>query len=139
MKRWSKLKKKVEALWAPNLDMVIHCNSVRRYTNHDHYDLEHHWIVLNGEVVWDRMAEFPYTFPTRTSQVLDQYLMCPVDELLTRKFDEDHFGLGDVLRAADRRLGKTRLFAWRLSMPPGQTPALEVLKARYAKPEKSAA
>ena len=154
MKRWSKLKKKVEALWAPELDLVIHCNSFRHYTNHSHYDLERHWLLLNGNVLWDFPGQFlesnnpdhpqamrhhPWSFPTKTSEVLDQYLSCPINELLTRQFEEDHYGLGDILRAADRRLGKTRLFTWRLTMPPGPSPALEVLKARFAKPEKAAA
>lgn len=154
MRRWSKLKKKVEGLWTPDLDMAVHCNSYR-HEAHTLYNMERHWIVLNGVIIWDFPGPFlksknpdhpnpvqyhpSMSFPTPPAKLFDEYLSCPVDELLTRKFEEDHYGLGDIMRAADRRLGKTRLFAWRLNMPPGPSPAIEVLKARFPKREKVAA
>ena len=41
--------------------------------------------------------------------MLREYIDTPSSELMTKKFEGDHWGLTDILRAADRRIGRRRL------------------------------
>jgi len=145
-KPWSKLKARVEDLFVPSLDIRIHCTKYRYYTNHDHYDVPRHYIMMAGEVIWDfpgpylRSKGNPYAppidyqwgFANGVASVLRQYLDCPKDKLLETQFEEDHWFLGDMLRAADRRLGFKRLTVWAMMMDT-PNPAKPVLLARFAR------
>ena len=145
----SKLKKKIESLWSPNLDMQIHAN----YYQKAH--AERWWIALNGEIVWDFPAPFVgynrltpmgarlpmiQHFGSFECQIIKNivvpFMTTPVDELLIAKFDHDEWELGDILRAADRRLGKKRLREWAVTLDPGN-PAIKIMNARFPWKEKS--
>ena len=41
--------------------------------------------------------------------MLREYIDTTSSELMTKKFEGDHWGLTDILRAADRRIGQRRL------------------------------
>jgi hypothetical protein len=43
------------------------------------------------------------------SNLIREYIDTPKDELLTKQFLNDHWGLIDILHAADRRIGTRRL------------------------------
>ena len=45
-KPWSKLKSRVEALFAPGLPLAIHCNVFVKVTKEFTFDEPRHWIML---------------------------------------------------------------------------------------------
>ena len=86
-----------------------------------------HGVTLDGDVLWDfprqfvsfdscHMPEnesasgtgFPYS-ATDVSAALREYLDTPVETLLSTTFEHDKYGACKLLRAADRRLGVSRL------------------------------
>jgi hypothetical protein len=157
-KRWSKLKSRVEALFAPDLQLAIHCNVFIKATRHFVFDEPRHWIMLGrgraGRIIWDFPGPFlrkrpnepprssrgpPLEYweagygsngrkPSEPSALMHDYLDRP-RELLMQPF-EDPWELGAILRAADRRLGRDRLLTWAAGLDP-EYPALEVIRARF--------
>lgn len=43
------------------------------------------------------------------SDIIRDYIDTPVSELLSHKFEKDYWGITEILKAADRRLGKAKL------------------------------
>ena len=131
-KPWSKLKSRLESLWVPGLRMAIHTTAYRHPEKSGGKPIPRHWITLEGRVIWDFPADFLFRknpehpaafdfllehYPGNSGQsapasVIRQYIDCPMEAVLTTKFEDDHWHLGDVLRAADRRSGKSRLHVW---------------------------
>jgi hypothetical protein len=136
---WSKLKSRVEALFAPNLALAIHCNVFVKVTRHFTFDEPRHWIMLghgrNGQIIWDFPGPFLRPAPAERprssrgppldywesgygwnggssapSALMRAYLDRPREQL-TEPFD-DPWELAAILRAADRRLGKDYLLTW---------------------------
>jgi hypothetical protein len=121
---WSKLQKRLYLLIDPDLEFQIHCSVVRMSTRWGNTDLPRYWITLDGETIWDYPGQFvvpggtrrlddPFVpgYPVRTdvpliSELIREYIDTPAEELLTRHFDGDHWGLVNILRAADRRIGR---------------------------------
>lgn len=157
-KPWSKLKSRIEALFAPGLPLAIHCNV---YTKHDHgwtFDEPRHWVMLGhgsaGRIIWDFPGPFlkrasgqpprslrgrPLDYwesgygwdgrrPSEPSAAMRDYLDRPRDRLMDPV--DDPWDLTAILRAADRRLGRQALLAWALTLDPAH-PALLVIQARY--------
>ena len=136
---WSRFKKEIESLFAENLDLVLHCT----YYQSGH--IPRHHFVLNKEVIWDYpgvfMDENPgiplyqaywrgyHTGQTTPADLLRAWLDLPRDQLM-EPMPEDPCGLSDILRAADRRLGKERLLEWGKTLHEYH-PARKVLEARF--------
>ena len=124
-KRWSKLKKLIEDLFAPGLPLQIHCTVIRT-TLHNEGSLAEvlgvFTICLGKEVIWNFPRQFvneetvyadggnQYSFGVRDlNELLRDYLDTPRGELLKKKFPRDYFGMTNILKAADRRVGVDRL------------------------------
>jgi len=121
-RRWSKLKSKIEALFSENLDLQIHCTT---YMTDNTFGAPYprHWIVLDKKIIFDFPSQFlewkhpgvagavPYIdSETGTlSDLMEEYLETPKLELLDKVFERDQWGFTDILKASDRRLGKSRL------------------------------
>jgi hypothetical protein len=147
---WSKLKKRVESLWLPALKLAIHCTVYVETTSHGVYESPRHWIAFNKEIIWDFPSMFlkwkhpnvqkPLEYLDETyhgwyrasdvSVLLHEYVDVPRDGLLQYSFTDDYWGLTDILRAADRRLGRERLVSWGESLPP-DSPGRKLLAARF--------
>lgn len=109
--RWSKLRQLITSLWDPALEMDIHCTVHRRSGGSP---VGRYWVTLRGKTLWavpggpsaeltaDPRAEL-------VTAILREYVDLPREALLHHEFAEDVFGLADLLRAADRRLGKRSL------------------------------
>jgi hypothetical protein len=148
MAPWSKLKSRIEALWPDDLPLAIHCTS---YDMGAHAgttlreQVSRHWFQLGKTIVWD----FPGPFlredrarggpvehasiwhpngGTIIGELLREYLDRP-RRTLFEPFVDDNWELTDMLRAADRRLGRAALEAWRAGLDAGH-PAHSVLDAR---------
>jgi hypothetical protein len=111
--RWSKLRKLLTELFDPELDLQIHCTSHRG----EEIAIGRYWFVLDGETIWevprrvapDLAAGIENPVASRVTAILREYLDTPRDDLPGKKFEGDEWGLADLLRAADRRIGKRRL------------------------------
>jgi hypothetical protein len=126
MSRWSKLQRDLYRLIEPRLDFQLHCRVVRMQSQRGRTNLPRYWITVGGEVVWDypgrfvhrptRFAGGPTGYPHTTdisaiSMLIRDYINTPLPTLLRHAFEQDCWGLVNLLRAADRRLGRGRLLA----------------------------
>lgn len=156
-KPWSKLKSRVEALFAPGLPLAIHCNVFVKTYKEFTFTEPRHWVMLGhgraGRIIWDFPG--PFLRPSRSqpprstrgplldywetgygggrkpsdpSALMRDYLDRPRERLM-EPF-EDPWELGAVLRAADRRLGRACLLDWAQGLDP-EHPALVVIGARF--------
>lgn len=62
------------------------------------------------------------------SALIREYIDTPKDEVFSKHFDNDYWGLINILKAADRRFGRTRLD--RLQKRLDNKAALKVLERR---------
>jgi hypothetical protein len=145
-KRWSKLRSPVEDLFADGLRLGIHCTVIRTTRANDGSlvnVLGTFTVRLNGKAIWDFPKQFVtywtaypdggnhYSYSVSDlNGLLREYLDTPKADLPEKKFVRDHFGLTDILKAADRRLGLERLTEYFRSDE--QTWVLPVLEARRA-------
>ena len=136
MRRFSKLKKRIEELFSPDLDMEVHCTVYRKKTSRTILKLPRLWITLNGEIIFDFIKDFKGVrashlvhYIDNTSAMVDfpiihldilfitdmiqEYIETPVNKLLDHVLSKDYYGLSDILKAADRRIGKQRLLLLR--------------------------
>jgi hypothetical protein len=124
MARWSKLQKQLYQLFDPQVPIQIQCRVVRMKSQQGSTDLPRYWITLGKEVIWDYPGQFAlpgggvaradgtliagYPHSTDISLISDlirEYIDTPVSQLLSKHFANDHWGLVNILRAADRRIG----------------------------------
>lgn len=119
MKRWSKLQREIQKLIAEDLDFQIHCTMYRMKSQRGSTNIPRYWITCQGEVIFDYPKNFRntsvseyYPYDTDISTISDlirEYIDTPKEELLTKEFPRDDWGLIDILRSADRRVGFRRL------------------------------
>jgi hypothetical protein len=93
-------------------------------------DLPRYWITLDKETIWDYPKNFltqvmsdssedrkitladcyPYgSDVSNISKFLDEYINSAKVALLEKHFENDRWGLANILKAADRRIGERRL------------------------------
>ena len=129
MRRFSKLKKRIESLFAPDLDLKVYCTVSSYNTTHWAWDNPRFWIVLNDEVIFDWLKDFKdvrfpdpvyrggrpvfYSNIMYVNNMIEEYIDTPTNKLFDHVLHEDCYGLSDILKAADRRIGKQRLIFMR--------------------------
>ncbi|MCG8565709.1 MAG: hypothetical protein MI747_11580 [Desulfobacterales bacterium] len=125
MKRWSKLQKQLYDLRSSEINFQIHCSVYRMKSQRGNTDIPRYWITLDKEIIWDYPRDFmdqppsatrkdPRNYPHENdisdiSALFREYIDTPKSKLLDKNFENDHWGLMDILRAADRRFGARRL------------------------------
>lgn len=135
--RWSRLQKLIYNLWAPDLDLKILCSAYRRSEGPD---IGRYWITLDGEIIWQVPADLevalrtpgPNPVASEVTAVLRQYIDAPKEALAEVRFEGDLWGLSDLLRVADRRIGKRTLQAIKKDSRPLHPGASKILEARLA-------
>jgi hypothetical protein len=139
-KPWSKLKKELEKLFVPGLNMEFNCNSypIRGQWGHRN-SVPRFYLLLDKEVLWDFPRDFEikelhfgwWADSNKITDLLREYIDTPIDQLLIKKFenerlviDTDYLQLGkgkkyeinyhltELLIAADRRIGKEKLLSF---------------------------
>jgi hypothetical protein len=142
-KNWYRLKKNIENLFDPSMDMRIDCSI---------YHETEFTITVRGEVIW----RFPGIYSTDQAprkavpwwdlwwdtsyamifDILRVYRDQPRAELFGaietgwhRYDDGNYWDLFDILRAADRRISKPALLVWMFQLDGG--PAMSVLAERF--------
>ena len=119
MSRWTKLQKELYRIIDPNLNFQIHSVSYPMNSQRGTCNIPRYWITVDDKIIWDYPADFKDTpdiksYPyenaiSSISELIREYIDTPEDQLLDEKFVNDHWGLTDILRASDRRIGKRRL------------------------------
>ena len=131
MRRWSKLQKELYNLIVPGIRFQIHCAV---YPMRNQYgggtNIPRYWITLGRETIFDYPRQFmvgdgkvqdlsgeinnqwPYTTDiSDISRLIREYIDTPKEELMTKVFVGDVWGLVDIFRAADKRIGRGQLMA----------------------------
>jgi hypothetical protein len=142
MKRWSKLQHELRNVFVPGLKLDVQCR-VYRTASQRGSELPRYWVSLRRETIWDYPKDFAAskeTYPyvadvSDISDLLREYIDTPRSQLLHRTFGDDRWGITDVLKAADRRLGLRRLEQMQRDL---SGPAQKVLAARSALTSSSA-
>ena len=129
MKRWSKLQKRFYELVDEGIDFQIHCAVYRMQSRRGGTDLPRYFITLAGEIIFDYPKDFVLKSggvkslaqgaPTKIypygndisdiGELIREYIDTPKEELFKKHFDADEWGLANILKAADKRIGKRRL------------------------------
>ena len=129
MKRWSKLQKRLYELVDESIDFKLHCTVYRMQSRCGSTDLPRYFITLAGEIIFDYPKDFVlksgdvkglaggaltkiYPYGNDISDIgelIREYIDTPKEELFAKHFDEGGWGLANILKAADKRIGKRRL------------------------------
>mgnify|MGYP000855690618 CR=1 FL=1 len=129
MKRWSKLAKRLYELVDESIDFKLHCTVYRMQSRRGSTDLPRYFITLAGEIIFDYPKDFvlksggvkslaqgaltkiyPYGNDiSNIGELIREYIDTPKEELFAKHFDADEWGLVNILKAADKRIGKRRL------------------------------
>ena len=129
MKRWSKLAKRLYELVDESIDFKLHCTVYRTQSRRGSTDLPRYFITLAGEIIFDYPKDFAlksggvkslaqgaltkiYPYGNDISDIgelIREYIDTPKEELFAKHFDADEWGLANILKAADKRIGKRRL------------------------------
>ena len=130
--RWSKLQKRLYLVIDPKIDFQLHCSIYRMKSQLGRTDLPRYWITIGKEIIFDYPRQFmdrfvtlslgsdtiklsmdaayPYITDIRAlSDLIQEYLDTPKDDILERNFEDDLWGLTDILKVSDRRIGTRRL------------------------------
>lgn len=134
--RWSQLQKLIYNVWSEELNLQIHTNA---YSLSGSASVGRYWITLGKDIIWDVPRDFPEEKAKGTynqvaseiTEVIKAYLDTPREELLSRVFEKDRWGIIDVLRASDRRIGRKSLE--QLKLISLSNPAKRILEARLKK------
>ncbi|MBE5731272.1 MAG: hypothetical protein E7350_04920 [Clostridiales bacterium] len=117
---WSKLQKSLYLIVSDKVDFQIHCSVYRMNSQRGSIDLPRYWITIGKEIVFDYPKQFinaegneHYPYQNQISDISDcirEYIDCPVGLLPQKKFENDLWGITDILKAVDKRLGKGKLY-----------------------------
>lgn len=115
-----------------SIDFQIHLSKYRMKSQYGSTELPRYWITLDKDIIFDYPKQFVcfdngrcliknlkgqkmrYPYQTDISGISDlirEYIDTPRNELMSKHFESDCWGLVNILRAADRRIGKRRLEA----------------------------
>ena len=138
MSAWSKLQKSLYLIVADNVDFQIHCSVYRMKSQRGSTDIPRYWITIGKDIIFDYPKQFlndkgneNYPYVTQISDISDlirQYIDCQVNLLPEKHFENDLWGLTDILKAVDKRLGKGKLNAYFAS---SNTVIKDIIKKRF--------
>ena len=138
MAAWSKLQKSLYLIVSDKVNFRIHCSVYRMKSQRGNTDLPRYWITIGKDIVFDYPKQFinnekstKYPYITQISDISDlirEYIDCPVALLPEKKFENDLWGLTDIFKAVDKRLGKERLNSYFSS---NYSVAKDILKKRF--------
>lgn len=152
MKKWSKLQKKLYLIIDQKIGFQIHCSKYRMKSQNGSTDLPRYWITLKDEIIFDYPKQFinkngaintmshdkpnkyyPYvTDISAISDLIQSYIDTPKDDVFDKHFENDYWGLINILKAADRRIGTRRLKL--LKRKTNNKAAIKIIELRLKNP-----
>ncbi len=130
MKRWSSLQRELYKIIDKGINFQIHLSKYRMNSQYGSTDLPRYWIQFDNEIIFDYPKQFLdnnthgnivknlngdklyYPYQTEISDIsalIREYIDTPKEEIFSKHFDNDIWGLINILKAADKRFGKRRL------------------------------
>lgn len=152
MKRWSLLQREIYKLIDERINFQIHLSKYRMKSQYGSTDLPRYWITVGNDVIFDYPMQFvdingnvkygncvknlkgvkkhyPYgTDISDISNLIREYIDTPKELVFSKHFEKDCWGLANILKAADRRIGKRRLVL--LKRKTDNKAALKIIKYR---------
>ena len=121
-KRWSKLQSRLYNIIDPDINMQIHCSLYEMNSNDGWHGnkLPRYFITIAKDILFDYPKDLDSTkkygfnsYPWDTdisgiSNVIEEYIQSSKDKI-ANEFSNDKWGITDILRVCDRRIGKRRL------------------------------
>ena len=113
-RRWSKLQHRLHEIFDPNIRLQFHC-AVYRIPGHVDTVCPRYFLMLNGEIIWDWPKDYSgdlsyeemylvyRSSASDLSDVIAEYLNAERKTALSLK---DGWGILDILKASDRRIGR---------------------------------
>lgn len=113
-RRWSKLQRRIDEIFDSNIRLQFHC-AVYRIPGHVDTVCPRYFLMLNGEIIWDwpkyytddlSHEEMYLVYRSSASNISDliaEYLNSDRKTALSLR---DEWGILDIIRAADRRIGR---------------------------------
>ena len=116
MPRFSKLKKRIESLFAPDLGLGVYCTVYQTPHYYGTLEIPRLWVTLNKEIIFDFIKDFkdienpnpgchwmdsagvtrkPLVYWCQISEItnfIQTYIETPVDMLFDHTFETDYFG-----------------------------------------------
>lgn len=115
-KRWSKLQSEIYNLIDPEIDLQIQCRKDFKHNCHHGSSCSaqgNYWITLGRGDLQETLFHYrdgdcsqPYEDIPRISQTIREYIDTPKDQIINKKFEHDRWGFTELLKCADRRVGK---------------------------------
>ncbi|MBR2984597.1 MAG: hypothetical protein IKC60_03740 [Clostridia bacterium] len=122
MSVWSKLQKSLYQIIADQTCFQIHCSAYRMDSQRGGTLLPRYWITIEKDIVFDYPKQFlnekekeSYPYVNQVSEIsalIREYIDCPPNLLPEKTFENDLWGLTDILKSVDKRLGKERLLKY---------------------------
>lgn len=107
---WSKLQKSLYNLIAKDAKFQIHCAVYELGTWGN--EMQRYWITIDKDIIWDFPKDFkdmemvegyPYQ-KIDIANIIRDYINTPLAEIKEKVFENDYYGLADILRKYDRRI-----------------------------------
>ena len=119
--RWSKLQKKIYGLIDPAINLQIHCIKYRVPGFCGMQEFPRYFVTLDGQTIFDWPKDYPLgeSFQCKKLEIFHLYDFCASDisDVLSNYLNAneesrmtmtDPWGIVDIIRAADRRIGQRR-------------------------------
>ena len=114
---FSKLQRKIYNLIDPKLNLQIHCVAYRMPKSQSHNpQIPRYFITLDKQIIFDFPKQSTladkhllYEHIPNISTLIQSYADSSKEGLMERVFENDVYGLTDILKASDRRIGKRQL------------------------------
>lgn len=116
-RRWSKLQKRIYNLVDPKVHFQIHCVLYKKKSPLGRDRLPRYFITIGKDIVFDYPKEATLeekynslwsSDVDKISDLIEEYVQRPKERLFD-DFPDDRWGITDILRACDRRIGREKL------------------------------
>ena len=137
MRRFSKLKKEIENLFDPVLNMEFCCSAypMRPKNGYASRSLPRFYVKLDGKIIWDFPKDFDvenmeHSWIDRNgiSALVREYIDMPVDELLHKKFTGEFKKFGNIVTYRDDPKGEKIKFVIEQTDPKVATSLTDIFK-----------
>lgn len=113
-RRWSKLQRRIHEIFDPNIRLQFHC-AIYRVPGHVDTVCPRYFLMLNGEIIWDWPKDYSGDLDYQEMYLLYRESVSTISDFIASYLNSDRtaalslrdgWGISDMFRAADRRIGR---------------------------------
>lgn len=113
-RRWSKLQRRIDEIFDSNIRLQFHC-AVYRIPGHVDTVCPRYFLMLNGEIIWDWPRDYMAALNSEKIYLVYRESASDISDLIAEYLNadrkttlglRDEWGILDIFRAADRRIGR---------------------------------